>query len=54
MTTDENESPYAEQGIQTPFTTKTVVIEAGGRTWEGSPEEFEALRDRLNEVEFRD
>jgi hypothetical protein len=33
---------------------KTVIIKAGGRTWEGTPEEFESLRDRLNEVEFRD
>lgn len=49
------EGVYAEETIQVPFETTVVVeLEAGGRRWEGSPEEFKALRDRLNEIDFRD
>jgi hypothetical protein len=34
--------------------TRTIELRAGGRVWEGTPEEFEALKERLNEVVFRD
>lgn len=48
------EDAYAGETIDCPFAEASVELEAGGRRWEGSPEEFKALRDRLNEVEFRD
>jgi len=55
MTSNEDNSSCETTTIQNTFDSeKTVVIKAAGRTWEGTPEEFNSLRDRLNEVEFRD
>jgi hypothetical protein len=53
---DADDTDFAEDGkiVNHGDTKTTVEIEAGGRTWKGTAEEFADLKERLNKVEFRD
>jgi hypothetical protein len=47
------EGVYANDRIRPVEGEAAVEIEAGGREWQGTPEEFYELKKALSEVEFR-